>query len=58
MTALPHRWDINEAVPSEGFQICPGPIPTADKTAPNHALSHTDHPRLPSPARAPPCRCG
>ena len=31
MTDLPARVEITEEGPREGFQIEPGPIPTADK---------------------------
>lgn len=41
MTDLPTRIDIHEEGPREGFQIEPGPIPTADKVALVDALSAT-----------------
>ena len=41
MTDLPSRVSINEEGPREGFQIEPGPIPTADKVALIDALSAT-----------------
>ncbi|MBI0539109.1 hydroxymethylglutaryl-CoA lyase [Roseomonas sp. KE2513] len=41
MTDLPRRVSINEEGPREGFQIEPGPIPTADKVALVDALSAT-----------------
>jgi hydroxymethylglutaryl-CoA lyase len=41
MTDLPNRVDIQEEGPREGFQIEPGPIPTADKIALIDALSAT-----------------
>ncbi|WP_043837178.1 hydroxymethylglutaryl-CoA lyase [Muricoccus aerilatus] len=41
MTDLPRRVSINEEGPREGFQIEPGPIPTADKVALIDALSTT-----------------
>lgn len=41
MTDLPHRVEITEEGPREGFQIEPGPIPTADKIALIEALSGT-----------------
>ncbi|OWU86406.1 hydroxymethylglutaryl-CoA lyase [Oceanicola sp. 22II-s10i] len=39
--SLPSRITINEEGPREGFQIEPGPIPTADKIALVDALSET-----------------
>ena len=41
MTDLPRRVSINEEGPREGFQIEPGPIPTADKIALIDALAAT-----------------
>lgn len=41
MTDLPTRVEITEEGPREGFQIEPGPIPTADKIALIEALSGT-----------------
>ena len=41
MTDLPGRVEITEEGPREGFQIEPGPIPTADKIALIDALSAT-----------------
>ncbi len=41
MTDLPARVEITEEGPREGFQIEPGPIPTADKVALVEALSDT-----------------
>jgi hydroxymethylglutaryl-CoA lyase len=41
MTALPHRVDIHEEGPREGFQIEPGPIATADKVRFCEALAET-----------------
>ena len=41
MTDLPASVDITEEGPREGFQIEPGPIPTADKIALINALSAT-----------------
>ncbi|MFL1463264.1 hydroxymethylglutaryl-CoA lyase [Roseococcus sp. DSY-14] len=41
MTDLPQRIEITEEGPREGFQIEPGPIPTADKIALIEALSDT-----------------
>jgi isopropylmalate/homocitrate/citramalate synthase len=41
MADLPHRVEIAEEGPREGFQIEPGPIPTADKVALIDALSAT-----------------
>ncbi len=41
MTDLPSRVEITEEGPREGFQIEPGPIPTADKVALVEALSGT-----------------
>lgn len=41
MTDLPTRVEITEEGPREGFQIEPGPIPTADKIALIEALSDT-----------------
>lgn len=41
MSDLPARIDINEEGPREGFQIEPGPIPTADKIALVDALAGT-----------------
>ncbi len=41
MTDLPTRVEITEEGPREGFQIEPGPIPTADKIALIEALSET-----------------
>ena len=41
MTDLPRRVSINEEGPREGFQIEPGPIPTADKVALIDALAAT-----------------
>jgi hydroxymethylglutaryl-CoA lyase len=38
---LPQRVDIHEEGPREGFQIEPGPIPTADKIALIEALAET-----------------
>ena len=41
MADLPSRIDIHEEGPREGFQIEPGPIPTADKIALIEALAET-----------------
>lgn len=41
MTDLPSRVEIHEEGPREGFQIEPGPIPTADKIALIEALAGT-----------------
>ncbi|MBY0333347.1 MAG: hydroxymethylglutaryl-CoA lyase [Acetobacteraceae bacterium] len=41
MADLPPRVDIHEEGPREGFQIEPGPIPTADKIALIEALAET-----------------
>jgi hydroxymethylglutaryl-CoA lyase len=41
MADLPNRIDIHEEGPREGFQIEPGPIPTADKIALIDALAGT-----------------
>lgn len=41
MADLPKRIDIHEEGPREGFQIEPGPIPTADKIALIEALAET-----------------
>ena len=41
MPDLPPRVDIHEEGPCEGFQIEPGPIPTADKIALIEALAET-----------------
>lgn len=41
MADLPQRVDIHEEGPREGFQIEPGPIPTADKIALIEALAET-----------------
>ena len=41
MADLPQRVEIAEEGPREGFQIEPGPIPTADKVALIDALSAT-----------------
>ncbi|WP_149535527.1 hydroxymethylglutaryl-CoA lyase [Siccirubricoccus phaeus] len=41
MADLPNRVDIHEEGPREGFQIEPGPIPTADKIALIEALAET-----------------
>ncbi len=41
MADLPERVEIAEEGPREGFQIEPGPIPTADKVALVDALSAT-----------------
>jgi len=41
MADLPNRVDIFEEGPREGFQIEPGPIPTADKIALIEALAET-----------------
>jgi isopropylmalate/homocitrate/citramalate synthase len=46
MTDLPSRVDITEEGPREGFQIEPGPIPTADKIALIDALSATGAKRI------------
>jgi len=46
MTDLPARVEITEEGPREGFQIEPGPIPTADKIALIDALSMTGVPRI------------
>jgi isopropylmalate/homocitrate/citramalate synthase len=46
MTDLPNRVDITEEGPREGFQIEPGPIPTADKIALIDALSTTGVKRM------------
>jgi len=41
MSDLPNHVDIHEEGPREGFQIEPGPIPTADKIALIEALAAT-----------------
>ena len=41
MSDLPNRVEIHEEGPREGFQIEPGPIPTADKVKLIEALSET-----------------
>ncbi len=41
MRDLPKRVEFHEEGPREGFQIEPGPIPTADKVALIDALSAT-----------------
>ena len=41
MSDLPSRVEIHEEGPREGFQIEPGPIPTADKVKLIEALSET-----------------
>ncbi len=46
MSDLPARVEITEEGPREGFQIEPGPIPTADKIALIDALSGTGVPRI------------
>ncbi|UPY37907.1 hydroxymethylglutaryl-CoA lyase [Sediminicoccus sp. KRV36] len=46
MSDLPARIEITEEGPREGFQIEPGPIPTADKIALIDALSGTGVPRI------------
>lgn len=46
MSDLPARVEITEEGPREGFQIEPGPIPTADKIALIDALSATGVPRI------------
>ncbi|MEI6161817.1 MAG: hydroxymethylglutaryl-CoA lyase [Roseococcus sp.] len=46
MTDLPTRVEITEEGPREGFQIEPGPIPTADKIALIDALSGTGVARI------------
>lgn len=46
MTDLPRRVEITEEGPREGFQIEPGPIPTADKIALVEALSDTGLKRI------------
>jgi hydroxymethylglutaryl-CoA lyase len=46
MTDLPSRVEITEEGPREGFQIEPGPIPTADKIALIDALSATGARRI------------
>ncbi len=46
MTDLPARVEITEEGPREGFQIEPGPIPTADKIALIDALSATGVARI------------
>jgi len=46
MTDLPASVDITEEGPREGFQIEPGPIPTADKIALVDALSATGVKRI------------
>lgn len=46
MSGLPARVEITEEGPREGFQIEPGPIPTADKIALIDALSGTGVARI------------
>ena len=41
MADLPQTVDIHEEGPREGFQIEPGPIPSAEKIALIEALSET-----------------